>query len=102
MNKNIAQRSGKMRVLETGGAGFMGFNLLWGFAWLDTGNHQSMRDASDFVVAVEWGQGHVVACLEETAFNQAWLTKEKWKKTANDLEKTPYGEYLPPLFRSRA
>jgi glucose-1-phosphate thymidylyltransferase len=65
-----------------------------GFAWLDTGTHESLMDAGQFVQTIEARQGLKVACLEEIAFNQGWLSAEKLKAHAEALSKTGYGQYL--------
>lgn len=65
-----------------------------GFAWLDTGTHESLIEAGQFVQTVEHRQGFKIACLEEIAFNQGWLTRQDLIKTAKALAKTEYGEYL--------
>lgn len=65
-----------------------------GFAWLDTGTHDSLIDAGQFVQTVEHRQGFKIACLEEIAFHQGWLSKEDLVKRGNALGKTAYGEYL--------
>ena len=65
-----------------------------GFAWLDTGTHNSLIEASQFVQMVEHRQGLKVACLEEIAFHQGWIKKDKLLKQAHALKKTSYGEYL--------
>jgi glucose-1-phosphate thymidylyltransferase len=65
-----------------------------GFAWLDTGTHDSLIEAGQFVQTVEHRQGLKVACLEEIAFHQGWITKDKLLKQAEALIKTNYGEYL--------
>lgn len=65
-----------------------------GFAWLDTGTHDSLIEAGQFVQTVEHRQGFKIACLEEIAFNQGWLTRQALIKTAEALAKTAYGEYL--------
>ncbi len=65
-----------------------------GFAWLDTGTHDSLLDASHFVQTVEHRQGFKVACLEEIAYLQGWLTKEGLLVQAEKMKKTEYGQYL--------
>ncbi len=65
-----------------------------GFAWLDTGTHDSLIEAGQFVQTVENRQGLKIACLEEIAFYQGWITKDKLLKQAQALKKTNYGEYL--------
>jgi len=65
-----------------------------GFAWLDTGTHDSLLEASHFVQTVEHRQGFKVACLEEIAFVQGWLSKEQLLVQAESLKKTGYGQYL--------
>lgn len=68
-----------------------------GFAWLDTGTHDSLMDASHFVQTIEIRQGLKVACLEEIAFNQGWLSSESLAVYADKLGKTGYGAYLKRL-----
>lgn len=65
-----------------------------GFAWLDTGTHDSLLEASQFVQTVEKRQGFKIACLEEIALMQGWLTKSQVREIGNDLIKTGYGQYL--------
>lgn len=65
-----------------------------GFAWLDTGTHDSLIEAGQFVQTVEHRQGFKIACLEEIAFRQGWLNREELIKRAEALAKTSYGEYL--------
>ncbi|WP_318840373.1 glucose-1-phosphate thymidylyltransferase RfbA [Providencia sp. PROV083] len=65
-----------------------------GFAWLDTGTHDSLLDASSFVETIEKRQGFKIACLEEIAFRHKWLTSEQVLETANKCRKNSYGEYL--------
>ncbi|MFC3285538.1 glucose-1-phosphate thymidylyltransferase RfbA [Litchfieldella rifensis] len=70
-----------------------------GFAWLDTGTHESLLEASQFVETIEKRQGFKVACLEEIAFNNGWLTANELSKAGNDLSKNGYGKYLLELVR---
>lgn len=65
-----------------------------GFAWLDTGTHDSLLQASSFVQTIEHRQGLKVACLEEIALNQGWITPEELRERGNELRKTDYGQYL--------
>jgi glucose-1-phosphate thymidylyltransferase len=65
-----------------------------GFAWLDTGTHDSLMEAGQFVQTVEHRQGLKVACLEEIAFGNGWLSKSDLLRQADRLKKTSYGEYL--------
>lgn len=68
-----------------------------GFAWLDTGTHDSLMEASHFVQTIEARQGLKVACLEEIAFRQGWLSAEQLARQAEALSKTGYGQYLQRL-----
>ncbi|MDE7014723.1 MAG: glucose-1-phosphate thymidylyltransferase RfbA [Kineothrix sp.] len=65
-----------------------------GFAWLDTGNHNSLLDAADFVAAVQKRQGLYISCIEEIAFKKGFITKEQLLKLAEPLLKTDYGKYM--------
>lgn len=65
-----------------------------GFAWLDTGTHDSLLEASSFIHTIEKRQGYKVACLEEIAYKKGWLTKKQVQTQANLLKKTGYGQYL--------
>ena len=65
-----------------------------GFAWLDTGTHDSLMEAGQFVQTVERRQGLKVACLEEIAFSNGWLSKDSLLNQAEKLKKTSYGDYL--------
>ena len=65
-----------------------------GMAWLDTGTHVSMLKASNFVEAVQTTQGTFIACLEEIAYRQGWISKDKVRELAGPLMKTEYGKYL--------
>lgn len=68
-----------------------------GFAWLDTGTHASLHEASSFVETIENVQGLKVACLEEIAFNQGWLSREQIQRAGEALSKNDYGRYLLEL-----
>jgi len=68
-----------------------------GFAWLDTGAHESLLEAAQFVETIEKRQGYRIACLEEIAYNQGWLTKPQLLAQANELKKNSYGAYLQEL-----
>lgn len=70
-----------------------------GFAWLDTGTHDSLMDAGAFVQTIETRQGLKVACLEEIAWQQGWLSKELLREQAELLKKTGYGHYLNRLIK---
>ena len=65
-----------------------------GYAWLDTGTHDAMMDAANFIRTVETRQGMQIACLEEIAYNNGWLRADEVRRSAADLEKTGYGKYL--------
>ena len=70
-----------------------------GFAWLDTGTHDSLLDAGQFVQTIEHRQGYKIACLEEIAYNNGWIDKEKILEIAKPLSKNGYGQYLYDLVR---
>lgn len=70
-----------------------------GFAWLDTGTHDSLIEASQFVHTVEQRQGYKIACLEEIAYLNGWLSKEQITLLAEPLMKSGYGQYLMELIR---
>ena len=68
-----------------------------GFAWLDTGTHDSLTEASNFVETLEKRQGLKISCLEEIAFKKGWITKEKLIEVAQPRSKNAYGQYLLDL-----
>jgi len=70
-----------------------------GFSWLDTGTYDSLMDAGQYVQTIEHRQGFKIACLEEIAFNQGWLTANQIKEIAKPLMKNTYGEYLLDLIK---
>ncbi|HAW2898205.1 TPA: glucose-1-phosphate thymidylyltransferase RfbA [Escherichia coli] len=72
-----------------------------GFTWLDTGTHQSMLEASHFVETIEQHQGFKIACLEEIALYNGWLTKDEVFKIGNEYKKNGYGQYLLSLVKDK-
>lgn len=72
-----------------------------GFAWLDTGTHDSLLEASQFIHTIEKRQGFKVACLEEIAFRKGWISKEHVAEQAKILAKTGYGQYLKQLIEDK-
>jgi len=68
-----------------------------GFAWLDTGTHESLLEAAMFVETIEKRQGYKIACLEEIAWHQGWLSDKEVMKVADSLSKNSYGRYLRSL-----
>jgi glucose-1-phosphate thymidylyltransferase len=65
-----------------------------GYAWLDTGTHDSMLDAANFIRTVETRQGLQIACLQEIAFENGWMTRDDVRASVQDMLKTEYGQYL--------
>ncbi|ENO3976406.1 glucose-1-phosphate thymidylyltransferase RfbA [Aeromonas veronii] len=79
-------------------AGELNVELLGrGFAWLDTGTYESLHDAASFVETIEKRQGYKIACLEEIAWRNKWLTDDKLIAAANKMAKNSYGQYLSSL-----
>lgn len=72
-----------------------------GFAWLDTGTHDSLSEASTFIEVIEKRQGQKVACLEEIAYKKGWITKEKLTEVAQPMIKNEYGKYLMRLAENK-
>ncbi len=68
-----------------------------GYAWLDTGTHDSMLDAANFIRTVETRQGLQIACLQEIAYENGWMTAQEVLDSAKDMMKTEYGQYLKHL-----
>lgn len=65
-----------------------------GFAWLDTGTHDSLAEASTYIEVIEKRQGLKVACLEDIAYRKGWIDAEKMRQLAQPMLKNPYGQYL--------
>ena len=65
-----------------------------GFAWLDTGTHDSLSEASTFIEVIEKRQGLKVACLEEIAYKKGWIDSERLREVAKPMAKNEYGKYL--------
>jgi glucose-1-phosphate thymidylyltransferase len=72
-----------------------------GYAWLDTGTHDSLLEASQFIATIERRQGLKVACLEEVAFRQGWIDAAQLERRAQALRKSEYGRYLRQLLDER-
>jgi glucose-1-phosphate thymidylyltransferase len=70
-----------------------------GFAWLDTGTHESLLEAAQFVETIEKRQGYKIACLEEIAFTNGWLTKQDLISFAHPFIKNSYGQYLLEIIK---
>ncbi|MCH5312326.1 MAG: glucose-1-phosphate thymidylyltransferase RfbA [Prevotella sp.] len=81
----LAQKTLKVQTLQRG------------FAWLDTGTHDSLSEASTFIEVIEKRQGQKVACLEEIAYRKGWIDKEQLQKLAQPMLKNEYGQYLMTL-----
>ena len=76
-------------------------NLGRGMAWLDTGTHNALLEASNFVEAIQSRQGHYIDCIEEIAYNKKWINSEQLKELILPLMKTDYGIYLEKILKSR-
>ena len=87
---NVYLQRGDLRVQRLGR----------GYAWLDTGTPDAMLDAANFIRTIETRQGLQVACLQEIAYENGWLTKEQLLAGIGDLKKTEYGQYLLKLAQS--
>ena len=86
VNRTYLER-GDLRVLELGR----------GTAWLDTGTHDSLLEASEFVAAIQRRQGLVISSPEEIAFRQGWISADELRRQAEPMAKNPYGAYLLDL-----
>lgn len=87
---NVYLERGELRVVQFGR----------GFAWLDTGTHDTMLEAAQFVKTIESRQGLKIACLEEIAYNNGWITKADLANQIQRLKNTGYGEYLQQLYKA--
>ncbi|HCB1684126.1 glucose-1-phosphate thymidylyltransferase RfbA [Shimwellia pseudoproteus] len=109
-DKDVVELSRTIRPSARGELEIMDLNQLYldqgklnvellgrGFAWLDTGTHESLIDASQFVHTIEKRQGFKIACLEEIAWRKKWLTDEQVLDAAKHFSKTAYGKYLEQL-----
>ena len=71
-----------------------------GFAWLDTGTHDSLSEASTFIEVIEKRQGLKIACLESIAYEKGWISDEELLRIAKPMEKNQYGQYLVSLVKA--
>ena len=85
----LAQKKLKVQTLQRG------------FAWLDTGTHDSLAEASTFIEVIEKRQGLKVACLEEIAYKRGWISREQLKELAKPMQKNDYGQYLNQLAETK-
>lgn len=72
-----------------------------GYTWLDTGTHESLVEATDFIKTIESHQGIKIACLEEIAYNNGWISREKVEEAASLMSKTGYGKYLTKVLEGK-
>lgn len=112
-DKNVVEMAKQVKPSERGELEITTLNQLYleknalhveklgrGFAWLDTGTHDSLLEASSFIHTIEKRQGYKVACLEEIAYKKGWLTKSQVQNQATLLKKTGYGQYLQRMIES--
>lgn len=109
-DNNIVNLSKKINISNNGELEITSINQIYlenkklnielfgrGFAWLDTGTHESLMDASHFIEVVENRQGVKIACLEEIGFNNKWISKNQVLESAKKLDNTSYGKYLKKI-----
>jgi len=72
-----------------------------GFAWLDTGTHETLLEAAMFVETIEKRQGYKIACLEEIALNNGWLSDNQMLKASEKMSKNSYGKYIYSLIEKK-
>lgn len=111
-DESVCERAAKLKPSARGELEITDLNRLYlddgmlhvekigrGVAWLDTGTHRSLQDASAFVQAIEERQGLKIACLEEIAFHYGWIDEKQVSKAAETLGKSAYGEHLRSLIK---
>ena len=111
-DKNVSKYSGKLKPSKRGELEITSVNQFYlsqnnlkvellgrGFAWLDTGTHDSLLEAGQFIESIEKRKGLKVACLEEIAFRMGYISSEQVKKLAQPLKKNDYGKYLLNLIQ---
>jgi len=112
-NNDVIEMAKKIRPSERGELEITTLNQMYldrgdlsvellgrGFAWLDTGTHESLLDAAKFVETIEKRQGYKIACLEEIAWINGWITREDVMQAANLVTKNSYGQYLLSLVKA--
>ena len=77
------------------------WSLGQGFTWLDTGTHESLADATNFVRTVETHQHRKIACLEEIAFQNGWISREELLAAYEGMKKNQYGQYLKDVLEGK-
>ena len=103
-DNTVVEKAKKVKSSKRGELEITTFNVVSmgrGMAWLDTGTHDGLLDASNFVKTIQSRQSVMVACPEEIAYRSGWITKEKVKELAEPLLKSEYGKYLINLIKER-
>jgi glucose-1-phosphate thymidylyltransferase len=113
-DKNVADIAAEMHPSSRGELEITDINIAYlsmgkldvevmgrGYAWLDTGTHESLHDASGFISTLQKRQGSMISCPEEIAFLNKWITKENLHKYASQLSKNQYGQYLLNLIKEK-